>query len=430
MRYDVFISCKSEDYELGKIVLNFLLEKGVVVFMADEKLRELGISDYGRAIDDALDNSNHLILVTSSVNNVMPEFSPYVYYEWHTFSEEKKSGRKNGNIMTVVTEMKIVQRLPIALRNNQAFSLDNFGEILSYVIERYDDKIEVLSRLGLTLDKSCDDPEKSYEWDYFAEAIIQKKIIPIIGGDLFKIRDKTLNQFILDELIKKYEVDGSKVNSFSDLAFCMGVEKSYIQQDLYYYWEENGDNLSEIVDTGVIKEILSLPYFPFVVTTNVDPVVEIIMRKIHGDNLRIMVYDKDMSHNNHIDIYDKLLSPTLLYMYGKMNSGFNKYVVNSEDLRIFVKSWLSENDYKKQLHIIEVLQSHYLLFLGYDYKGCVDEFLWQDLKLSDNVHIRDWYKEPFFYEFIQNVELGLKLCPDIIINEINKSIEKTLKEKE
>ena len=87
-KYDVFISCKSEDYPLGRQIYDFLSNKGKAVFLADKNLRKLGISDYGRVIDDAIEGSTHMLVVSSSVKYIMRDTSPYVYYEWHTFSEE------------------------------------------------------------------------------------------------------------------------------------------------------------------------------------------------------------------------------------------------------------------------------------------------------------------------------------------------------
>jgi len=133
IKYDVFISCKSEDYDFGRKLYVFLSQNGITSFLADEELRKLGVSDYGKAIDDALENSTHLIVVTSSSSFTRQESSPYVYYEWHTFMEEKKSGRKQGNIMTIVSEKEIISQLPIALRNNQAFAYNEIHNIIGYL---------------------------------------------------------------------------------------------------------------------------------------------------------------------------------------------------------------------------------------------------------------------------------------------------------
>lgn len=107
--YDVFICCKSEDYALAKNVYNFLVEHGFRVFLADTELRKKGIAQYGKVIDVALDSAKHLILVTSNKDYVE---SSYVESEWRTFIEEKRSGRKKGNVMTILKGVE-VPSLPI-----------------------------------------------------------------------------------------------------------------------------------------------------------------------------------------------------------------------------------------------------------------------------------------------------------------------------
>lgn len=132
-KYDVFISCKSEDYSYGKKVYDYLESKGIRAFLASQELRNLGDADYGKAIDTALDQSKHLVVVASSAKYTTEDFSPYVYYEWHTFAEEKKSGRKKGNILSIVAKDEIRDELPIGLRNYQSFLFDDYSDIIRYL---------------------------------------------------------------------------------------------------------------------------------------------------------------------------------------------------------------------------------------------------------------------------------------------------------
>lgn len=58
MEYDVFISCKSEDYIYAEEIYEFLTENGVQTFLASRELRKLGDSEYRRAISQALKSTN------------------------------------------------------------------------------------------------------------------------------------------------------------------------------------------------------------------------------------------------------------------------------------------------------------------------------------------------------------------------------------
>lgn len=141
MKYDVFISCKSEDYNIGRQVYEFLVNHRDVhlhVFMADKELRKQGNADYGNIIDEALDSSSDLIIVSSNVDYLKKETSSYVYEEWHTFVEEIRSGRKKGNIMTIFTKDVILEEVPIALRNRQSFPFTEFSGIVDYLSKKKD----------------------------------------------------------------------------------------------------------------------------------------------------------------------------------------------------------------------------------------------------------------------------------------------------
>ena len=54
MKYDIFISCKREDYPFARKVYQYLREHNYHVFLADTELRKKGNAEYGEIIDDAL----------------------------------------------------------------------------------------------------------------------------------------------------------------------------------------------------------------------------------------------------------------------------------------------------------------------------------------------------------------------------------------
>ncbi len=129
MEYDVFISCKSEDYLRARAVYDYLTRKKLKVFLADKELRKKGSSEFGRVIDEALDSAKHLIVFSSN-----PEYvkSSYVESEWRTFIEEKRFGRKEGNVITILDNCDI-SSLPITLRHFQSFGLSDFAHIIDFL---------------------------------------------------------------------------------------------------------------------------------------------------------------------------------------------------------------------------------------------------------------------------------------------------------
>ena len=133
MKYNVFISSKSEDYSYAEQVYNFLKQNGLKVFLACRELDRLGEAQYAIAIDEALDNTTHMIVVGSSIGYIN---SKWVKYEWSIFSNDLKSGYRNGNLINVLSKDLQLKNLPPSLRHNQSFTFENYKQhILSYLNE-------------------------------------------------------------------------------------------------------------------------------------------------------------------------------------------------------------------------------------------------------------------------------------------------------
>ncbi len=130
IEYDVFISCKSEDYAYARDIYNYLKnECGRKVFLADAELRKKGVAVFGDVIDEALDSADHLILFASKAEYAK---TTYVKNEWRVFLEEKRSGRKEGNILTVLKGVELAS-LPISLRQFQSFEFEDFRGVVDFL---------------------------------------------------------------------------------------------------------------------------------------------------------------------------------------------------------------------------------------------------------------------------------------------------------
>lgn len=111
--FDVFISHKSKDFEYAKRLYDFLLKRRISAFLSEVCLPKLGSADYMKGIDEALDRCQHMVLIATSVEHIL---SSWVEAEWRVFINEKRSGRKRGNIVTVVVGITDIASLPISLR--------------------------------------------------------------------------------------------------------------------------------------------------------------------------------------------------------------------------------------------------------------------------------------------------------------------------
>lgn len=137
--YDVFISFKSEDNDLAKMVYQFCKKNMIEAFWSKVSLPEMSKSDYGDAIDSALDSSKHFVLVLSDLNYLE---SDWIKYEMSTFADEIREGRKEGANFVILATDKVYRELiesnkkvlPIKYRWCQILKLSEFEEtLLSYL---------------------------------------------------------------------------------------------------------------------------------------------------------------------------------------------------------------------------------------------------------------------------------------------------------
>jgi hypothetical protein len=139
---DVFICFKNldhhkkptRDYDLAVEVYRFLTKKGLAVFMSEFDLPSEGISDYTKAIDEALESSRTLIVIGTSVENLN---SGWVRSEWQSFVNEITSGNKPDGRVFCYLEGVELQKLPLRLRYRQCIhhgegSLSKLYEFVSH----------------------------------------------------------------------------------------------------------------------------------------------------------------------------------------------------------------------------------------------------------------------------------------------------------
>lgn len=108
---------------------------GIPAFLAEISLPQLGSCDYMKEIDKALEAAKHMVVVGTSLENVM---SGWVEAEWRLFINEKRSGRKSGNIVTVINGGLTAAQLPMSLRYFEVLDLktDNLERIGGYLSEQ------------------------------------------------------------------------------------------------------------------------------------------------------------------------------------------------------------------------------------------------------------------------------------------------------
>lgn len=126
-QYDVFISSNSEDYRYALDVYDYLESIGKHPFLANKSIDEIHCDEYNIVIREAIDVCPDMIVVLSN-----PDFAntPYVYFEWNLFVNEKAAGRKSGNLIPIIDDLRNIPLLPIALRQCQACTFSNYLDVL------------------------------------------------------------------------------------------------------------------------------------------------------------------------------------------------------------------------------------------------------------------------------------------------------------
>lgn len=129
-QYDVFISCKSEDYEDAAKIHEYLNRNGVKAFLASQDLRSIGESEYRDAITEVIRQAYHMIVFASR-----PEYvdTTWVKYEWDLFMIASLNHLKRGQLLTVLKGIR-PKDINLALLRYQSFDFNSYeAELLDYV---------------------------------------------------------------------------------------------------------------------------------------------------------------------------------------------------------------------------------------------------------------------------------------------------------
>ena len=225
-------------------------------------------------------------------------------------------------------------------------------------------------------------------WGILFEQIVKGNVIPVIGPELARVGEKSSQQFLIDAFAGLCGIEEGEMTTFSQLVY----DKRFKGRDLgdihdlltlNLNSDGNAEYFDKQEDNELLYRLLSIPYFPFVITTTFDPIVENMMRRIHGDRLRVLTFRNDAGKNDDIENGEETKLPTLYYMFGKADGKAGSFVVTAEDLLKFSRSWMQPNDSSgnvKPSRLSNVLANRYLLVLGYDYQDWLFRFFWYAMK--------------------------------------------------
>lgn len=201
MKYDVFISCKSEDYGYADEIYEYLKKNGIHAFLASKELRTLGESEYRKAISEVLKSTYHMIVFASNAEFID---STWVYYEWDWFINAKLKGFKPGQIVTILRDVD-VSDINADLWKYESFTFSNYRERLLFYVNtpdsrkrnedgRQKEKGEEQINVDNIKEGDTSIPSKRYKNDYFTienqkelrRLKVQQQFLRDFDGDVYE----------------------------------------------------------------------------------------------------------------------------------------------------------------------------------------------------------------------------------------------------
>ena len=132
LQADVFISFKNSDFSgnttqdsvIAKQLHEELMSRNISAFYSNSTLLSLGQSVYKKSIDEALESTSVLIVVSSNADFLQTE---WVKYEWESFHQDILSGMKKHAQIVPYFANFARESIPRSLRDFQTFNINKIG---------------------------------------------------------------------------------------------------------------------------------------------------------------------------------------------------------------------------------------------------------------------------------------------------------------
>jgi hypothetical protein len=232
------------------------------------------------------------------------------------------------------------------------------------------------------------------QWNTLIPDMIEGKYVLVIGSEivLSKNFNKECNgdsyKLIVSAVIERLKelkliAPQYEVETLSQLAHDLANVEQHIRKTM----KENLEfEVSEV--SSELRALLKTKCFKVVLTTTFDPYVELAMREIWGDELRVMDIYAERGPQFDFSIKDLGAShfdmpPTLYYVFGKADeeNPRKKFVVTENDEMEVIAKWLGAG---APQHFTNYIQQKRILALGCKYDDWLFRFFWYSLRRSIN----------------------------------------------
>lgn len=245
-----------------------------------------------------------------------------------------------------------------------------------------DQELNFLDDLDYVCSELQNDAEQT-AWDNLIDQIINGNVIPLIGPDIL-IEGVNLHRKLVDVTARKFMLQSSP-SSFSEIIYDHDfLKQAKYTEGIYHFMNHISSKFRNFVPSNILKELLSIKQFPFVMVTSFTPIVENAMREIWGDDLRVLKFSNNPKQNDDIADETDLRKPTVYYMFGKVGERPHRYVLTDNDMLDFCSSWLNDSIERRPQKLVQVIKDKYLLMLGNNYSDWLFRFIWYSITKSGN----------------------------------------------
>lgn len=373
MKYDVFISCKSEDYIYAEGIYKYLKDNGIKVFLASTELRRLGESEYRKAISTALKAAHHMIVFASK-----PEYidARWVYYEWDMFVNAKLKGFKPGNIVTILKDVD-TKEINMDLWKYESLTFDHYQDCIIPYVETAESKArmqELENQLKKEAEKQQLEQAKIEKQIKLKRELVglaedYKKKLTNLSVDIAKIKDKRRKAenitYICPVCSEESSISDEYCNNcgwvFSPIEGIEGAE--YLTKDRNPLVERMREIRARKTDDS--KQIKSL-------NTQIDN----LKQELSNSHLENDKLSKELEH------LKKELSNLRKVNQSGQNAGTNSGEIKTSDQSFFIESLI-----KKLATWLKGLKKRYYLHLMLLFLGCCCLFAAMYNLCKDNVDL-------------------------------------------
>ena len=233
---------------------------------------------------------------------------------------------------------------------------------------------------------------RKFNFRKFIKDVLNDKYALVVGNEYLLDTEVEptgdVHQFLLKKVNENAQVP---YESYHDIALYKNERINPVRQLI-----ENEEILFRAED--VSKKLITLletRLFTTILTTTTDGFLEAALRKIWGNELRVVnIYDKET-----VDDFQKALKsyrrgmkysqPTLIYVFGKLdiNDLGKRYIKTDADAILLIEKWM-RMDVESNNEMLDFIRSKRLLALGCKYDNWYFRFFWYVLtgiiKSEDN----------------------------------------------